>query len=148
MYESVASSLTQVFGVGNKFGNLIYNKPVNAATTLNDIRNNRVVIIVQPYDVIKLTSSSMNNITAYILNSDGYTRPCINRIKDTMSNLSSDPNLHFLYPDLIKQSNNFNPKNSFSQNITFIAMNFQKNDLNLKKYSTKFHNTSIILQTS
>jgi hypothetical protein len=148
LYESVATSLTQVFGVGNQYGNLIYNRDMDTNTTLNDIQNRRVVIIVQAYDMDKLANSSLHNITAYRLNADGYTRPYINRISDDVSNLRKQ-NIHFMYPNLhTKQSKNFDPTNSFSDNITFIGMNFQTNDLNLKKYNSMFENTSIILQPS
>jgi hypothetical protein len=146
LYESVATSLTQVFGVGNQYGNLIYNKDIDINTTLNDIQNRRVVIIVQAYDTDKLESSSLNNIAAYKLNADGYTRPYINRISDDVSNMRGR-DIHFIYPDLyMKQSKNFDPTNSFTENITFIGMNFQTNDVNLKKYNMKFDTSSIILQ--
>ena len=91
-------------------------------------------------------NSSLNNITAYKLHSNGITLPCISRMS-TSSNLTSDKStLHFVYPDLMKNSKNFDPTNLFTQNITFIAMNFQSNDSNLLKYNTKFQNSSIILQ--
>jgi len=146
LYESVATSLTQTFGVGSQYGNMIFMKKLNAMTTLKEIKNTRVVIIVQPYDQDKLTKSSLNNVTSYKLNADGYTKPCINRISDKLTNLSTK-DINILYPDLHHiQSSNFDPTNSFTQNITFIGMNFQKNDTNLKKYNAKFNNTSFILQ--
>jgi len=146
LYESVATSLTQTFGVGNQYGNLIYMKYLNTTTTLDELKNTRVVVIVQPYDQDKLLKSSLNNITAYKLNADGYTIPCINRISDNLSKLSTKE-IHFIYPDLYqKQSKNFDPTNSFTENITFIGMNFQTNDINLKKYNEVFNKTSFILQ--
>lgn len=146
LYDSVATSLTQTFGVGSQYGNLIYMKELNNMTTLNEIKNTRVVIMVQPYDLEKLEKSSLNNITSYKLNPDGYTRPCINRFSDKLTNLSTE-NINILYPDLKrKQSSNFDPSKFFIENITFIAMNFQTNDVNLKKYNAKFKDSSLILQ--
>jgi hypothetical protein len=146
LYDSVATSLTQNFGVGSQYGNMIYMKKLNNMTTLNEIKNTRVVIMVQPYDLEKLEKSSLNNVTAYKLNADGYTRPCINRFSDKLTNLDTTE-INIIYPDLYnKQSKNFDPTKYFIENITFIGMNFQTNDNNLKKYNAKFKDSSLILQ--
>lgn len=146
LYESIATSLTQTFGVGSQYGNLIYMKKLNAMTTLKELKNTRVVIIVQPYDQDKLVKSSLNNVTSYTLNADGYTKPCIIRKSESLTSLTTKE-INIVYPDLNnKQSSNFDPAILFTQNITFIGMNFQNNDVNLKKYNAKFNDTSFILQ--
>jgi hypothetical protein len=143
-YDSVASSLTQVFGVGNQFGNIIYNSPITADTTLQDLQNTGVVIIVQPYDMDKFNSSNLRTLSAHTLNPDGITSPCINRYSDNLNKL--DSGIHFVYPNLKQgQSTNFDSTHPFTKKVTFIAMNFQTNDVNLKKYNAKFGNSSFIL---
>jgi hypothetical protein len=145
-YDSVAYSITQVFGVGNHNGNFLYNKALTVNTTLADIQNTKVIIIVQPFSLEKLENSSLKNIASYTLNPDGITAPYINRISDNITNLTNN-DIHFLYPNLYQsRSINYDPTEAFTQNITFIAMNFQKNDSNLKKYNTKFGKTSFIKQ--
>jgi len=150
-YDAVAASLAQVFGVGNSYGNLIYNKKIDANTTLSHIQNNRVIIIVQPTSDDVLKSSTLNGLTAYALNADSVTRPCINRKGDDKNNLN-DPNIHIFFPDINSPqsgwSKNTDPSPFFKLPITFIGMNYQSglDDKELKKYIDKFGTKSIIKQ--
>jgi hypothetical protein len=146
-YDLVASSLVNVFGVGNQFGNIIYNSKITQNTTLRNLQNSGVVIIVQPHNMSVLKKSPLNNLTAYSLNPDGMTSPCINRYSDVLTNL--DDKIHFVYPD-IKQSNsnNFYSSSIFDSKakVTFIAMNYQKNDANLKDYNRRFGKSSFLIR--
>ena len=144
-YNSVASSIAQVFGTGNSFGNLIYNKRINYNTTLNDIRTQRVIIIVQPTDQKYLIKSTLNGMTAYPLNPDSNVIPCINRYSDNLNSLKDDPNIHFAFPNLdTVPSKNKDTTDLFNKNITFIGMNYQTGlkDVNLNKYVRTFGNSS------
>jgi hypothetical protein len=137
-----------VFGVGNQFGNLIYNTKITPKTTLLDIQNTGVVVIIQPHDMGKLQKSSLYYLTAYILNPDGVTSPCINRYSDNLKNLNDD--IHFLFPNLNNvNSNNFNASEIIESKakITFIAMNYQKNDDNLKAYNRNFGKSSFLIRS-
>lgn len=148
-YDLVSSSLSNVFGVGNQFGNIIYNSKITSKTTLRDIQNTGVVVIVQPYNMDLLKKSPLFYLTAYTLNPDGVTSPCINRYSDVLTNLNDD--LHFVYPNLNQTiSNNFYPTSIFDSKakITFIAMNYQKDDANLKEYNRKFGKSSFLLRSA
>jgi hypothetical protein len=70
----------------------------------------------------------------------------INRFGDKL-NSNYDNRILIEYPELdVVSSANFNPENSFTNGIPFIAMNFQHKDSNLDVYNTKFGNKSIIPQ--
>ena len=66
-YDLISSSLSNVFGVGNQFGNIIYNSKITPQTTLRDIQNTGVVVIVQPYNKEALQKSPLLYLTAYTL---------------------------------------------------------------------------------
>jgi len=148
-YNSVAYSITQVFGVGNQFGNLLFSNGLMPNTKLLSLQNRKVVIIVQPNNSIQFDKSNLNQICAYKLNPDGITSPCINRFSDKIDRLNED--IHFLFPNYQQAtSSNFDPdpifKSTAVNKITFIGMNFQTNDANLQKYKLKFGNSSFLLQ--
>ena len=148
-YDLVSSSLSNVFGVGNQFGNIIYNSKITHKTTLRDIQNTGVVVIVQPHSMDLFKKSPLFYLTAYTLNPDGITAPCINRYSDVLTNLNDD--IHFVYPNLNQvNSNNFYSSSIFDSKakITFIAMNYQKNDANLIEYNRKFGKSSFLLRSA
>lgn len=147
-YDLMSSSLSNVFGVGNQFGNIIYNSKITPNTTMRDIQNTGVVIIIQPHNKEALQKSPLLYLTAYTLNPDGVTSPCINRFDDSLTNLNDD--IHFLYPTLKNaNSSNFSPSAIMDTKakITFVAMNYQTNDANLKDYNRRFGKSSFLLQT-
>jgi len=148
-YNSVAYSLTQVFGVGNQMGNLLFSSSLMPTTKLLSFQNRRVVIIVQPHKLEQFDNSNLTQICAYTLNPDGITSPCINRFSDKIDRLNAD--IHFLFPNYQQStSSNFDPdpifKSTAVNKITFIGMNFQTNDANLQKYNLKFGKSSFLLQ--
>jgi hypothetical protein len=146
-YDIMASSLTNVFGVGNQFGNIIYNSKITPRTTLREVQNSGVIIIIEPHSKELLKKSPLFYLTAYSLNPDGITQPCINRYGDVLTNL--DNNIHFVYPNFKQSnSNNFYSSSMFDSKakVTFIAMNYQRDDANLKDYNRKFGKSSFLVR--
>jgi len=147
LYDSVANCLTQTFGTGSSMSNRIYANPITGDTLISSFSTHNVVILVQPYNNKSYEDSHLNLITSYVFNSDGTTIPYINHSNDNIVTTYGE-RLLVVFPDIgVASSANFNPTNSFINGITFIGMNFQSNDRNLKKYNKQFQNKSIVLQT-
>jgi len=145
LYDDIAYSLTNRFGTGRNAGAKIYTNKITGNTPISEFQTLQVVIIVEPYDVELYNKSSLNKITAYMLN-NGSIEPYINRNNNNVTS-NFDTKILIMYPELdTSSSRNFNPTNSFVHNIPFIGMNFQKNDANLKIYNKKFETQSIIPQ--
>ena len=144
-YNLVATTLNEIFGVNNEYGNFIYTKTYNKTITLKDIQNSRVVIMIEPFSTNLLNNSQLNLITSVTLDPTGKTYPSIKRLVDIKSNTSN--NLVLLYPDFDNNSsNNYDSKlNGFRNKISFTAMNFQNKDYNLTTYTKQFNGQSFII---
>jgi hypothetical protein len=150
IYNSIAFSLVQTFGQGNSLGNWLMSQHINQYTALkspsNSIQNFRVVVFVETDYSDVFTKSELNRLVAYKFNADRSTVPYIFRYSDNKTNFANDI-INITYPDLhVVSSSNFDPTNAFTNGITFIGMNFQKQDKNLEKYNERFGNKSIISQ--
>ena len=151
IYNSIAFSLIQTFGLGNSLGNMLMTQKINSYTKLknptNSIQNFKVIVFVETDYLSVFTKSELYPLTAYQFNADRNTIPYIYRYSDNKTSYSEDI-INITYPDLrVVNSSNFDPTNAFTNGITFIGMNFQKQDENLKKYNERFGNRSIIAQT-
>ena len=151
LYNSIAYTLIQTFGLGNSSVNLLMTQRINSYTALkstnNSIQNFKVIVFVETGYSDIYDKSELAKIAAYRFHADRNTIPYIYRYSDNKTNYSNDINI--IYPDLqVVSSSNFDPTNAFTTGITFIGMNFQNQDDNLKKYNKMFGNRSIISKTS
>jgi len=146
LYDSVANSLTQTFGIGSNLTNRIYANPITGNTSIDDFNTHNVVILVEPYDLNIYETSDLSKITSYKFN-PGATIPYINRSSDNVV-ATHDNRLLVVFPNIdVSSSANFNPTNSFINGVTFVGMNFQSSDTNLQIYNKQFKNKSIVSQT-
>jgi hypothetical protein len=152
IYNSIAFSLVQTFGQGNSSGNMLMTQKINSYTKLksptDSIQNFKVIVFVETDYSSVFNKSELYKLVAYTFNADRNTIPYIYRYSDNKTTYSKDI-INITYPDLqVVSSSNFDPTNSFTNGITFIGMNFQKQDANLRKYNERFGNRSIISKTS
>ena len=146
IYESVNNSLNQAFGTGNANGNLIYSNQINGHTKINQFKIKKVVIIVQPANPSVYNLSSLSSTASYQVYADGYTIPHIYRYSDNVTN-NTNSEIIVVLPDMhVSTSYNLDPTQTFTKGATFIGMNYQTQDKNLKKYNDRFIQRSIISQ--
>ena len=142
-YESMYTLLVEIFGTGNTTGNKLYLSNDIGNTTLKNLMN-KVVICVEAFDTPTFYASSLSLITSLDLN--GINK--INRESDILdlysSNQAPDSSITYpqvLFPNKQKSSNNYDfITTGVKYGITFIGMNFQTNDNNLKVYNKGFAN--------
>jgi hypothetical protein len=146
-YESMYTILLEVFGTGNKTGNMIYFTDNIGGTKLSNLRN-KVVICVESYSPKVFYSSSLALITSLDLNGSTSKIYTESDILDFYTNAdpASDKLLPYpqvLFPNKQKSSNNYDfVTTGIKYGITFIGMNFQKQDYLLDIYNKGFGNQS------
>jgi hypothetical protein len=149
VYDIMGDTLNEIFGYANRGqGNRIYIKSLNE--TLDQIviskLMKKVIIIVDATngDPAKFNSSKLHLYTSLVL---GTRTNKIYREDDIITSVSLHKtslidisnNLNVLYPNLEYSSLNYDfVTTGINNGISFIGMNFQKNDTYLKEYNSIF----------
>jgi hypothetical protein len=150
IYDSMGDTLNDIFGYANPMGNLIYFTPINKSLDAEILDNlsNKVIIIVDPTygNPAKFESSKLNWITSLKF---GTQTNNLYRENETLIDYDvytkSTTNLSIIYPDLGFSSINYDfITTGIFNNISFIGMNFQRNDKWLKEYNTLFNINAFI----
>jgi hypothetical protein len=140
-YDKVYDSLNNVFGAGNKTGNLIYITTTLNAVTFSQLKN-KVVILIQSNtgtnDNTEVQTSLLFRIASLNFNnpSQGY----IYRETDLLEMNTCDiqnTTINVIYPNLQTNSHNYDYTTCVKdKNIQFIGLNFQTNDKQLKSFNS------------
>ena len=140
-YDKVYDSLNNVFGAGNKTGNLIYITTTLNAVTFSQLKN-KVVILIQSNtgrnDNNEVQTSLLFRIAS--LNFNNPEQGSIYRETDILEMKTCDiknTTINIIYPNLQTNSHNYNYTRCVKdKNIQFIGLNFQTNDDQLKSFNS------------
>jgi len=153
IYNTIYTSINNVFGNGNSLGNMIYTPKSPTTLDLTIVKNltKKVVIIVESTGLTNYESSKLYPLVALNL---GTSVNQIYRETDVIGGIVNDDKftdkfkntLNVLYPDVSSSSDNYDfVSTGINTGIQFIGMNAQTPDNYLTSYNnTYFNNYAII----
>ena len=154
-YDSMFSSLIEIFGSGSSTGNILYTKPTATDIGLTPISNfiSQVVICVYAYDAPTFYKSSLPRITSLDLNTAKNKIRYESELLDlqlttlptTSAGLLLSTNTNIAFPNQQTTSANMDfVMTGLYYGITFIGMNFQNADASRIAYDKFFTKGSFI----
>lgn len=158
IYDKMGQAINEVYGYGSKMNNMVYILPPKQSLDITMLSKlmGKVIIIVDPShgDKNAFINSRLMNYTSMItgssLSNNIYRETSllgvISVTKSTGGSTDISNNLTILYPDILgANSNNYDFITTGMFNyITFIGMNFQRNDTYLSEYNKFFKSCAFL----